>query len=156
MEYNFKPLFESMSHGDFMRMTDESVLQFPEEMAEKTMQWEGFREKSSSTTSDTKGSIHQIDTSIAVEAKIDALARKVKELEVKNTTPRLEQVNHLSQPSCFNCQAPNHVLEECPFMPNQFGNTLEQLNAAFQRQQNDTFSKTYNSGWRNHANFSWN
>ena len=120
-----------MSHDDFMRMTNESALQFLEEMADKTMQWEGFREKTSSTTSATKGGVHQVDTSIVVEAKIAALARKVEELEVKTTTPRLEQANQLSQRSCFNCQAPNHVLEECPFMPNQFGNTLEQLNTAF-------------------------
>jgi hypothetical protein len=114
-----------MSHDNFMGMTDESAWQFLEEIAEKTMQWEGFREKASSTTLATKGGIHHIDTSIIVEAKIVALARKVEELEVKTTTPRPEQVNQLSQPGYFNCQAPNHVREECPFMPNQFGNTLE-------------------------------
>ena len=36
-----------MSHGDFMRMTNDAAWIFLEEMVEKTMQWEGFHEKSS-------------------------------------------------------------------------------------------------------------
>ena len=113
-----------MSHGDFMAMTEESAWEFLEKLANKTMQWEGFREKVASTNS-MKGGINQIETSIALEANITALARKVEDLEVKHNNPPHAQINQLSQSGCFNCQAPNHVLEECPFMPNQIGNTLE-------------------------------
>jgi len=44
IDYSSKILLESMSHGDFMRMTDVAAWIFLEEMAEKTMQWEGFNE----------------------------------------------------------------------------------------------------------------
>jgi len=40
-------------------------------------------------------------------------------------------------------------------MPDRIGNTLQQLNEVFQRQRNDPFSQTYNPGWENHPNFSW-
>ena len=144
-----------MSHGDFMNMTDEDAWNFLEEMAEKTMQWEGFREKAMSAITTEKGGLHQVETSIAAEAKFVALARRVKELEEKRKTVKHEQVNQVSQRCCFNYQGTNHVMEECPFMPNQIGNTLEQMNVVFQRQRNDPFSQTYNPGWKNHPNFSW-
>jgi len=34
-----------MSHGDFMSMNEDDAWKFLEDMAEKTMQWEGFKEK---------------------------------------------------------------------------------------------------------------
>ena len=46
-----------MSHGDFMRMTNDDAWMFLEEMAEKTMQWEGFSEKSSTKNLIPKGGL---------------------------------------------------------------------------------------------------
>ena len=48
----------------------------------------------------------------------------------------------------------NHVFEKCPvFLAHQ---TLpEHINAAFIKPANNPYSSTYNPGWRNHPNFSW-
>ena len=142
-----------MSHGDFMSINEEDAWKFLEDMAEKTMQCEGFKDKPtpSAPVIPTRGGAHSLETSIAAEAKIAALTRKVEELtshvlEAKGNKAGSEQVNQVGQPCCWNCQGTNHVMEECPFMPNQLESTFEQMNAAFQRQRNDPYSQTYNPG----------
>ena len=140
VEYNSKPLFESMSHGDFMSMNEDDAWKFLEDIAEKTMKWEGFKDKPtpSAPVAAKRGGAHSLETSIVAEAKIAALTRKVEELtshvlEAKGSKAGSEHVNQLGQSCCWNCQGTNHVIEECPFMPNQLESTIEQMNATFQR-----------------------
>ena len=149
-----KTLFESMSQGNFMQKLDEEVWTFLEELAENTMQWENSSEKPA-TAPTHKGGIHSIEQSIAAEAKMVVVMRRLEALEVKETPPQLEQVKQVSTPSCFNCQASNHLLEDCPHLPSHFANSIEQLNVVFQRQRNDPYGPTFNQGWKNHPNFSW-
>jgi len=56
-----------MSQGDFKRMIDDAWT-FLEEMAEKTIQWEGFYEKSSIINMTSNGDLHSIKNSISTEA----------------------------------------------------------------------------------------
>ena len=71
VDYNSKTLLESMSHGDFMRTTDDVAWIFLEEIAEKTMQWKAFNEKppTINSTTTSRSGIHSIENSIAAEAK---------------------------------------------------------------------------------------
>ena len=71
VDYKQKYFFESISHGDFLMMTDADAWKFLEDLAEKTMQWEGFNKKLAMSTA--KAGIHAVDTSIAQEAKLSAV-----------------------------------------------------------------------------------
>ena len=53
-----------MSHGDFMMMTEDDALKFVEDMAEKSMQGEGFTERSSIITPTLRGDVHSIENSM--------------------------------------------------------------------------------------------
>jgi len=78
-------------------------------------------------------------------------------LESKGTPQPFDQVNQTFVPSCFNCQSPTHVMEDCLFLPNPLMNSKEQqLNATYQQQRHDPYAPTYNPWWKNHPNFSWN
>ena len=74
-----------MSHSDFMRMTDDAAWKFLEKIAKKTMQWEGFNKKPPTTNSITtsRSGVHSIENSIAVEAKMAALMRRIEMLKSK-------------------------------------------------------------------------
>ena len=63
----------------------------------------------------SKGGLHSIESSIANEAKLANLARRLEALETKEPSP-LNQVspNKFSTPGYTYCQAMNHVFEECP------------------------------------------
>jgi len=56
-------------------------------------------------------------------------------------------MNQAPQASCYKCNEPTHIVDQCLY-------SLEQINA-FNRVRNDAFALTYNPGWRNHPNFSW-
>ena len=112
------------------------------------MQWETFTVKPPTH----KSGMHTIDNSIAAEAKITVLIRKIEALEMKDSSKN--QVQQISNPTCNHCQASNHVFEDCPLISNLFNNNQEQLNVVFQR-QNNPYGQTYNPGWKNHPNFSW-
>ena len=68
VDYQFKTLLESMSHREFMMMTKDNAWKFVEDMTEKTMQWEGFTERSSIITPTLRGDVHSIENSITVES----------------------------------------------------------------------------------------
>jgi len=90
-----------MSHKDFMMTTKDDARKFLEDMAEKTMQWEGFTERSS-TTPTSRGGVHSIENSIAAEGKVVDLIRRIEVLELKGTPPQLDHINQISALSCFN------------------------------------------------------
>ena len=73
-----------------------------------------------------RGGIHQVPTTLAVEAKIATLTCRLEALELQ----RLASVNRVSTPMCNGCNAPDHILEECPLPMNQLDNGCTQVNDA--------------------------
>ena len=75
-------------------------------------------------------------------------------------TKKLEASTKVSNPtavySCEYCGG-GHSTLECQGRFSSQDPSIEQLNALnnFQRNQGNPYSNTYNSGWRNHPNFSW-
>lgn len=74
-----------------------------------------------------KGGIHSVNGFITVEAKIEALMRKI---ETPNAS-QIVQVNLLQTPTCFNCGTSSHVMEECPFLVNPMSQMFEQTNVLY-------------------------
>ena len=70
-------------------------------------------------------------TSLALEANIATLTRRLEALELQRPT----SVNHVSAPMRSGCSAPNHILEDCPLLINSIENGCAQVNAAYQKNQ---------------------
>ena len=127
-----------------------------ENLAEKTLQWEPASEKPRNSQSiASKGGLLSLESSIATEAKIATLMRRIEALETKELA-NVNQINPppIHNPGCSYCQAPNHVFEECPVFHTQQV-PPEHMNAAYSRSPHNLYSQTYNPGWKNHPNFSW-
>ena len=127
-----------------------------ENLTEKTIQWEPTSETSRNLNSiSSKGGLHSIESSIANEAKLANLERRLEVLKTKEPS-QVNQVspNQFPTPGCTYRQAMNHVFEECPVFQAQ-QQYHEPMNAAFSRPNNNPYAPTYNPGWRNHPNFSW-
>ena len=97
-----------------------------------------------------RGRVHQAQTSLAAEAKIASLIRRVENLELN----RPVSVSQVSAPMCNGCNASDHVLEECSFLMTPIESGCAQANVAYQKPINNLYATTYNPGWRNHLNFS--
>ncbi|XP_074336127.1 uncharacterized protein LOC141673290 [Apium graveolens] len=122
-----------------MDKNEEEAWQFFEELAEKTMLWESTREPNPEPER-SKG-LHVVGISIATEAKLATLTKRLEVLETNNVSSQFF--------ICANCSSPNHVIHNYP--------EIEQVNAMFQpRVRNDLYAPIYNPGWKNHPNFSWN
>ena len=120
--------------------------QFLEDLAEKSLQWKTTRESEKSTPS--RDRIYQ--TFLAAKAKIATLTRRLEALELQRSV----SVNQVSTSMCNGCNAPDHVLEECPLPMNQLDNGCAQMNeSTYQRLLNNPYAPTYNPNWRNHPNF---
>ncbi|XP_074342937.1 uncharacterized protein LOC141680673 [Apium graveolens] len=140
-------LLESMCQGKFMEKDEDQGWEFFEELAEKTMLWESTREpnREPSKHNETVGSLankglHLVGNSIATEAKLATLPRRLEALETSNAPSQASM--------CANYNSHSHG-------PQNF-QEFEQVNAMFQpRPRNDPFAPTYNPGWKNHPNFSW-
>ena len=80
--------------------------------------------------------------------------RIIEALETKERA----KINKINLPQTYNAgctyfQAVNHVFKEyLVFQAHQI--LPEHINATYSRPQNNPFSQTYKSGWRNHLNFS--
>jgi len=84
-------------------------------LAEKTIQWEPTNENSMNSKSmSSKGGLHLIESSIAAEARITKLARRLKVLEAKKpVSVNQVSLNQFLTPGSTYCQVMNHVFEEC-------------------------------------------
>jgi len=58
-----------------------------EDLAEKTIQWEPTSENSRNSNSSSKEGLHSVESSIANEARIANLARRVEVLKTKEPSP---------------------------------------------------------------------
>ena len=103
-----------------------------EDLAKKILQWEPSNEefRNSNSISSERG-LHSIEDSIATEAKLANIMRRLEVIELRNPVS-VNQLSSTSPAGCTYCQAMNHVFEECPvFMAHQM--LPEHMNAAFSR-----------------------
>ena len=102
-----------MCQGEFLKKDEDQDWDLYEALAEKIIQWESCPEKTSPTTFRT--GMHLIESSIAVEAKITQLMRRLELLEAREPNS-VNQVNptQVINPGCTYCQALTHLFEECP------------------------------------------
>ncbi|KAF7841742.1 uncharacterized protein G2W53_004040 [Senna tora] len=87
--------------------------------------------------------VQDSDMFASLSSQIAALTKEVKSLGIQGA---VKTVSPFVQ-SCENC-GEIHTSEQCPLV-------LESIQYLANRNANNPCSKTYNSGWRNHHNFSW-
>ena len=132
-----------------MNKTDEAAWTFLEELSEKTMQWESFDTSKNATvtpaapTLASRSGLHVVDASIATEARLAAVLRRIEDLEEKGASQvestRIKPANQASTSGCGFCHSPQHVSDEFHLLSEPY-QQLEQMNAAFQRPPYDPWS----------------
>jgi len=137
---------ENKKHADstagvsVMDLTYEEASEIFEKMAANSYQW--YSDRSAPRT----GGIAAVNEITALNAKLDALTKKIDSLGVHS----VNSVQTTLCDFCFENQAENACL-----MANQAPSNSEQANFVGNRQQGGPYSHTYNPEWKNHPNFSW-
>ena len=76
-----------MCGGEFINKDVDSAWAFLEDVAEKSMQWEGTREPEKPTP--TRGGLYPIVGGQIADAKLSSLLRRIEALEINPTIERL-------------------------------------------------------------------
>ncbi|RVW33149.1 hypothetical protein CK203_094832 [Vitis vinifera] len=103
--------------------------------------------------------MYTLNENVDVQAKMATLSRRLEELEARGAH-EIKVVNDVPMQifQCSICQSIEHLVSECPTIPTVREMFMEQANAiGFVKHSNSfPFSNTFNPGWRNHPNLSWN
>ncbi|XP_026378387.1 uncharacterized protein LOC113272804 [Papaver somniferum] len=155
LDVSTRSTVESMYNGAFIDKSSKEAWNFLFEVAEKSQQWESIREPSKTTH---VAKVHRIESDFEGNAKIASLARKVEAItleprNVKITAPTLHE--QFETAHCAAYHGSDHLVDSCPDLQAFQESKTEQANALYHKQENNPYSQTYNSGWRNHPNFSW-
>ncbi|XP_050893637.1 uncharacterized protein LOC127100472 [Lathyrus oleraceus] len=110
-------------------------------MAQVHFQWGGERAAIEKPTS--KGGMFEVNRINRVNAKMDALTQKIESLAITPTTTAIAVT-----PNCELCGTHGRTNADCQLL---VGIPTDQVNYA----QGNPYSNTYNTGWRNHPNFSY-
>ena len=113
----------------------------------------GIEESKNSNSISSKSGLYSIEDSMATEAKLANIIRRLEAIELKDPIS-VNQVSPTTPAGCTYCQVMNYVFEECPvFIAHQM--LPKHMNTAFSRPTNNPYSQTYNPDSRNHPNFLW-
>ena len=104
-----------MCQGGLLQKDENEEWDLYENLAEKTIQEPTSETSRNPNSISSKGGLHSIESSIANEAKLANLVRRLEALETKEPSP-VNQVslNQFPTSGCTYYQAMNHVFEECP------------------------------------------
>ncbi|RWR83368.1 hypothetical protein CKAN_01212200 [Cinnamomum micranthum f. kanehirae] len=132
---------DAATGGTLMKKSPEEAYELVEEMATNNYQWPSDHVQQKKIQG-----VHELDSISALTAQVANLSKQIQSMKV-----------HAVQSTNMVCEfcAGNHMGVDCQ-VGNPF-NSQEQVHyVSNYSRQNNPYSNTYNPGWRNHPNFSWN
>lgn len=142
---NSQILVDSSANGALLRKTYDKAHAILDRIARNNYEWGNAEDKRRRPIKTSSGSF-EVDPITSVNANIDALTTKMDALTA-STTPLIAQLNAVG---CGIC-GEGHTHDQCPSNPESVFYVGPQGAG-----RNNPFLSTYNPGWRNHPNFSWN
>ncbi|KAK8698039.1 hypothetical protein V6N13_114171 [Hibiscus sabdariffa] len=133
-------MLDASANGTLLDKSPEEAFEILDRIANNDYQFPTSRLGSGRRTS---GKL-ELDANDSVSAQLSAITNLLKNLQ------KPSDVREAKALSCVHCEG-NHHATDCPVMHKQasyVGN--------FNRNSNNPYSNTYNPGWRQHPNFSWN
>lgn len=139
--YNTKLTLDAAVGGALMDKPYEDAYQLIKNMAQNHYQWEGeqnFVEKRL-----IKGGMYEVNGIDHVNAKVDALTKKIESLNITPTA-----TIDVATSNCELCGTPGHNSPQYHLLVG-----IPSYHVKYT--QGNRYSNTYNLGWRNHPNFSY-
>ncbi|KAL4386655.1 hypothetical protein GQ457_09G019260 [Hibiscus cannabinus] len=133
-------MLDALANGTLLDKSPEEAFEILDRIANNDYQFPTARLGSRRRTS---GKL-ELDANDSVSAQLSAITNLLKNLQ------KPSDVREAKALSCNHCEG-NHHANDCPVMHEQasyLGN--------YNRNSNNPYSNTYNPGWRQHPNFSWN
>ena len=102
--------------------------------------------------------MHKINPNFESDVKMTSVVRRLEALEMSKgvQSSTLEPSKPVVSLICVLCDSQDYMVEQCPGLPIINAEQANILNIYRKpNPNNNPFSETYNSGWRNHPKLSW-
>jgi hypothetical protein len=152
-----RQIVELMCNGTFEDKDPNDAMEYMDLLAENAQNWDTtstYKASSKTHPHTSSGGMYNLREDHYLQTKFKSLVRKVEALKLKKSG----QLKFIQEIVCQICETNEHLTNDCSTLPSFKECLHEQINAlnSFQRPNHNLYSQTYNSGWRNHPNFSWN
>ncbi|KAG8500859.1 hypothetical protein CXB51_002880 [Gossypium anomalum] len=141
MNPSTRKMIDAAAGGTINNKTPEEAYEFIKEMSLKNYQWQVMRTKPTKTAG-----VYNVDSDTMLSNQVELLNKKIDGL-LGST-----QVHPVVR--CDSSGGGVHT-EYQPFNPTTEEEQVNYMGNNNFRSQNNPYSNTYNTGWRNHPNFSW-
>jgi uncharacterized phage infection (PIP) family protein YhgE len=140
--------------GTFMLKSEDEAWAMIENLSNNSRQQASNRQREPTPKASKIESLCKVEPPADMATQVvDAITKKLDQL-MTGFAPNAAHINTQLEPCSF-CSNTMHQVNNCPTAVNYTNVSNEQVNVTFSRPGNDPYSNTYNSGWRNHSNFSW-
>ena len=143
---NTRTLVDAAAGGALMSKTIDKAYDLLEDMAANNYQWPSERSMQKKPMG-----VHEIDAITALTAQVANLSKQLGSMKVNAIQSSNIGGDYYGNPNAYAENSEGVSPSETHSQPEQAN-----LVSNFIRQQNNPYSNTYNPGWRNHPNFSWN
>ncbi|KAK4721421.1 hypothetical protein R3W88_011654 [Solanum pinnatisectum] len=149
LDYNARVLLNSAVGGQALAKTCEELFNLLDKLSEGNLGYEGEMPR---TTTQRAVGILDVDQSIAINAKVDAMQHNIS-MHFKQMSLNQAPINMVHQVTnwCGVYGSGAHETEQCEANPN----SINYLGSAQRGGVQQNYGNTYNPSWRNHPNFSW-
>ena len=141
---------DAAANGSLMNKTHQEAMDLIEDMALNNFQWGG---NDTRVVRKQMGGVLEVDGLTAINAKLDALTKRLDKMHVNSVAPA-----HAPVAMCELCGDVGHTSQVCEVENPFSSNGAESVNFVgnqYNQQRGNPYSNTYNPGWRNHPNLSW-
>ena len=147
---------EMMCNGEFLNKNPDEAFDYFDLLAGNAQSWDtadtSYRSRAS--TNPSRGGKYQLREDDDLSARVASLTPKLEAMELRkvngiNTVPKIDEV-------CRICETMEHLTKKCPTILafNEVLHDQENAMNMVKKSYPSPYSKTYNSGWRNHQNCS--
>ncbi|KAH9770702.1 hypothetical protein KPL71_012459 [Citrus sinensis] len=134
-------MVDASANGALLSKSYNEAYEILERIANNNYQWPSTRQAAARGTT----RVHNIDALTALSAQVTSLTNMMK---VMTTAPA--SINLVAEISCVYC-GEEHLFDNCPGNPT----SVNYVGIFNKQNQDNPYSNTYNTGWRQHPNFSW-
>jgi len=134
--------------GTFMLKSEDDAWTLFENLSKNSL----HHSSSSRRTSAKSQTLYEVSQPLDLNAKVDALSRKLDQLLASGFLPATASHIHTPHDACSFCSDPSHQAKNFPIVGQFPEPPAEQMKAAFSRPGGDHFNNSYNPGLRNNSN----
>jgi Fe2+ or Zn2+ uptake regulation protein len=133
--------------GTFMLKSEDDAWTLFENLSENSL----HHSSSSRRTNTRSQTLYEVSQPLDLNAKVDALSRKLDQLLASGFVP--ETASHIHKPhvACSFCSDPSHQAGNCLNVGQSSEPPFEQMNAVYSRPVSDHFNNSYNPVLRNNS-----